>query len=77
VFPYVAGAGAADVGSMWMRSGAGPQELHLVPGPMGWALVREGSEQPLGAFGDLGAALDAATAGPGRVRVVVHGRKER
>ncbi|PFG75145.1 hypothetical protein [Tepidiforma thermophila] len=59
-----------------MRGREAVRELHLVPGPAGWALVREGSEQPLGMFGDLGRALDAATAGSRRVRVVVHGRKE-
>ncbi len=49
-----------------------PRTLHLVPRGGEWRLLREGEEQPLGVYGDLGRALDAATRGPELVRVVVH-----
>lgn len=46
--------------------------LHLVPRGSEWRLMREGDDQPLAVFGDLGRALDAATRGHQPVRVVVH-----
>lgn len=48
--------------------------LHLVPRGTEWRLLRDGDDQPLGVFGDLGRALDAATRGQQPVRVVVHER---
>lgn len=49
-----------------------PRTLHLVPRGGEWRLIRDGDDQPLGVYGDLGRALDAATRGPELVRVVVH-----
>jgi hypothetical protein len=49
-----------------------PRTLHLVPRAGQWRLLLDGEEQPLGVYGDLGRALDAATRGPELVRVVVH-----
>ncbi len=46
--------------------------LHLVPRGSEWRLLRDGDDQPLAVFGDLGRALDAATRGQRPVRVVVH-----
>ncbi len=46
--------------------------LHLVPRGGEWRVLRDGDDQPLGVYGDLGRALDAATRGPRLVRVVVH-----
>lgn len=48
--------------------------LHLVPRGAEWRLLRDGDDQPLGVFTDLGRALDAATRGHQQVRVVVHER---
>lgn len=50
------------------------QTLHLVPRGAEWRLLRDGDDQPLAVFGDLGRALDAATRGQQPVRVVVHER---
>jgi hypothetical protein len=52
------------------------RELHLVPTGQGWALIEAGSERPIGVFGELGDALDTATAAPRLVRLVVHGGAE-
>jgi hypothetical protein len=48
--------------------------LHLVPREGEWRLLRDGEDEPLEVFTDLGRALDAATRGRDPVRVVVHER---
>jgi hypothetical protein len=47
---------------------------HLVPGDDRWVLRFDSDQSPVATFQDLGAALDAAVAGPEQVRVVVHER---
>ncbi|MEJ5221736.1 MAG: hypothetical protein WHT63_07010 [Tepidiforma sp.] len=51
------------------------RELHLVPAREGWLLVAAGTERPVGVYRELGAAIDAATAGARAVRLVVHERR--
>ncbi len=46
--------------------------LHLVPRGAEWRLLRDGEDEPMAVFPDLGRALDAATRGTDAVRVVVH-----
>jgi hypothetical protein len=53
---------------------ASTRTLHLVPRGSQWRLLRDGDDQPLGIFTDLGRALDAATRGHQQVRVIVHER---
>ncbi|WBL36447.1 hypothetical protein O0235_02445 [Tepidiforma flava] len=55
--------------------GTPARELHLVPAREGWLLVAAGTERPVGVYRELGAAIDAATAGARAVRLVVHERR--
>lgn len=69
--PYAGAGAAADCGSMEGSVDGQVRVVYLVRQAPGWLLAAEGSERPIAAFGDLGEALDAATAGEGPVRVVV------
>lgn len=74
-FPYAGRGRAVECEGVNERREERPRELHVIPGAEGWVLIVAGSERPVGAFQELGEALDAATLGGRLVRLVVHERK--